>query len=79
MTLKTGDNVIFIDSIRKEHNALVTAIHGDPENKPAINLVYVSDDTNEQDPYGRQLKRETSMVNIAHNSAKAHCWAEFPQ
>lgn len=78
MTLKIGSAVIWIDSMRQPHNALVTAIHGDAENKPAINLLIVSDDANKRDEYGRQIERQTSVVHIGNNSAGAFCW-KFPE
>ena len=46
MTLQVEDVVVYIDTLRKKHNALVTAIHGDPEDNPSINLLIVSDDKN---------------------------------
>ncbi len=75
-----GDVVTFIDSTRKEHNALVTAVwdgyHGKEKNprQPSLNLVVVLDDENMEDPYGRQIRRETSVVHISNQSAKAYCW-----
>lgn len=49
-----------------------------PETKgkhwPCINLLYVSSEESEQDQYGRQIKREASVVHIASNTAGANCW-----
>jgi len=76
MTLYLGNHVIYVDELRKEHNALVTTIHGNADDKPSINLVYVSMDENKIDPYGRQLERQTSCVHIDNQSAKANCYKQ---
>jgi hypothetical protein len=79
MTIKIGSHVIYIDEYKKEHDALITQVWGDHANtatKPGLNVVYVSDDENQQDPYGRQLKRETSIVHLEGQPAKARCWKE---
>jgi hypothetical protein len=60
-TVKIGDAVTFIDSLRIERPALVTAVFS----QSCINLVYVSDDQNQHDSYGRQIARNTS---VAHKS-----------
>ena len=74
MTLQIGDVIIYIDPVKKEHNALVTAIHGDAEAKSSINLILISDDENKGDEYGRQLERQTSIVHRDNQSAGANCW-----
>lgn len=66
-----GEQIVFIDSFRKKHNALVTA----PWSDTCVNLLYVSDDEQKSDSYGRQIERETSCVHISLNDAKAMCWA----
>lgn len=56
--VEIGSVVTFIDPVRKEHKALVTAVFS----QDCINLTYVSDDPNKTDNYGRQLERDkTSM------------------
>ena len=50
------DLVIWHDSVGKPHNALVTAVWS----QNCINVVFVSDDANKQDNYGRQIERATS-------------------
>lgn len=57
--VKIGDSVTFIDSLRNEIPALVTAVWG----STCINLVYVSTDTNKSDSYGRQIERFTSVMH----------------
>lgn len=78
--VKIGNHVIFTDSHRRQHSALLTAVWGGPpesaipENPPAVNLVYVVDDETRDDPYGRQIERETSVVHRMFNSAGGNCW-----
>lgn len=74
--MKQGDAVIYVDSLRVEHPALLTAVwdnNGQIEN-PSVNLVYVSGDETKSDSYGRQIERVTSNVHISQNSAGANCW-----
>ncbi len=86
--LEIGDHVIFIDSRRRRHNALLTAIHGEiteyeRDGKtelqiPCVNLTHVSGDARRVDEYGQQLERDaTSCVHRSDNSADANCWI-FP-
>jgi hypothetical protein len=89
---KIGCRVIFFDSHRQAHDAIVTNwFHAGPDGQtlaeyrqvnspvhtPCCNLVYVSDDKNESDPYGRQLKRQTSCSNGRGFSTPflGNCWA----
>lgn len=77
---KIGCRVVYFDSVRKPHEALVTNwFHGGPNGQtveeyiqkqkdqgsneiwiPCCNLLWVSDDSNKSDPYGRQIERQTS-------------------
>jgi hypothetical protein len=59
---RIGDVVEFVDELGNEHNAIVTQVWGDPDNNPSINVVYVTDNENSTDQYGRQLERKTSVV-----------------
>lgn len=52
-----GDTVIFVDPVRRERAAVVTAVWG-PD---CINVVFVSNDESKTDSYGRQIERETSV------------------
>lgn len=86
--MKIGDSVIYIDTLRREHPALLTAIHGSVQKAqrqvdgqwveydsiPCVNLVYVSSDESKRDPYGLQLERQSSCVHISSNSAGANCF-----
>jgi hypothetical protein len=46
------------------------ALVGTPHTNPSINLVFVSDDDSQSDPYGRQIARQTSVCH--KNSQPAH-------
>lgn len=96
---KIGCSVIFFDSLRRAHNAVVTNwFHGGPDGQtvddyeraqrdkgvtstiwtPCCNLVFVSDDSSKQDPYGRQLERQTSCSYGRQQGATpfvGNCWA----
>lgn len=58
--LKVGDVVIYIDTLRKVHFGLVTAVW----NQAYINLVYLSDDEAKHDSYGRQIERDATSVPL---------------
>lgn len=70
--VKVGDIVSYYDSYGREHKALVTNVFG--ENKPAINVVYVSDDENRTDTFGRQIERQTSVVHRDNQYAHGMYW-----
>jgi len=57
--VKIGDSVTFIDSLRNEHRALVSAVWS----PTCINIIFVSDDANKTDTYGRQIERMTSLMH----------------
>lgn len=59
--LKVGQHVIFIDSLRKPHDAVVTAAW----TPICCNLVIVSDDAEKTDSYGRQIERYTSVCKAS--------------
>jgi hypothetical protein len=78
--MEKGDCVVFVDPVAQEHLALVTAVWGhynpdDPE-KPGLNLVYVSENPAEEDSYGRQIKRVTSIVHQSRQAAHGNFWKE---
>jgi hypothetical protein len=74
--MQFGDSVTFVDSVGKEHPALVTNVFGawGPENKPSINLVYVSDDESRTDNFGRQIVRNSSVVHESNQAAHGNYW-----
>ena len=72
--LEVGCCVTFTDQRYVDHDALVTAIHGDPGQKPCVNLVFVRGEEDRQDCYGRQTEHESSVVHATNNSAGGYCW-----
>ena len=71
--MKVGDVVIYHDETGVPHNALLTATWAGNENATS-NLVYVSGNESETDPYGRQLKRESSVSHASNNQAHGRYW-----
>src|SRR6185312_7622413 len=41
---------------------------------PSVNLVYVNSNKNMNDPYGRQIKRGSSICHKSNQSAPANFW-----
>lgn len=72
--MEIGDAVTFVDPFAKEHNALVTAVHGSAGENPSVNVVYVSGETSEVDQYGRQTKHSTSVVHTSNQTAHGMFW-----
>lgn len=69
-TLKVNDLVIYADPVGKPLNALVTAVWG----PTCINIVLVSDNENETDSYGRQIKRFTSVCHKSVMNVHGNYW-----
>ena len=77
--INVGDHVIFTDTHRKQHSALVTEVWDSGveqrrDSLPALNLLYVVKDETRTDQYGRQIERESSVVHVDFNSAEANCY-----
>ena len=74
-TLEVGKHVIYIDPVQKRRDAVVTAVFdkmmGD---MPGCNVVFVHDDEERHDTYGRQIDRETSVVHKSVQPAPGNCW-----
>lgn len=68
-----GDVVVYVDPVRVEHKALVTAVWGNEE-PCSVNLVCVSPDEGETDNYGRQIRRDTSVMPEALQAAPGRFW-----
>jgi hypothetical protein len=77
-SLKVGDVVTFVDATRGEYPALLTAVHdgGQETPNPSVNLVYVSPDDSQRDPYGRQIARSSSVVHESHQAAAGMFWRQ---
>ncbi len=86
MNLEVGQHAVYVDEDRKHHQALITAVWGEPkrseegddnhpwESWPCINLLWVSDEESQQDQYGRQIERRTSVPHAYDSSAPGFCW-----
>jgi hypothetical protein len=72
--VKVGDAVIFHDSRGFPRTALITAIHGEPDERPCVNLIHVSADEGRTDGYGRQVERHTSIVHALSQPAHGGYW-----
>lgn len=76
--VKIGDPVTYVDPQREPRPALVTAIHpgmNPGQNaEPGVNLVFVSDDKERRDGYGRQIERATSVVHKTAQPAHGNYW-----
>lgn len=87
--LKIGQHLVFIDEHRRERDALLICIHGEPKGSkyrlegesedridwPCVNLVVVCYEEDAQDQYGRQTTKEpSSVVHWANSSANGYCW-----
>lgn len=65
-----GDAVIFHDPKGNPHNALVTTVWSET----LVNVVFVSDDENRQDSYGRQIERSTSLMHASVMNVHGNYW-----
>lgn len=76
--LKIGEAVVYVDTFKQEHLALVTSVFsGMSDTADGCNLVYVSGDSTKTDTYGRQLERACSVPHISSNPAQANCWKDL--
>lgn len=71
--MKTGDMVIYHNPTGVPHSALLTAVWGTTDDC-LVNLVYISSDESEQDSYGRQMKRETSVHHVSKTNVHGRYW-----
>lgn len=72
--LKVGDMVVYHDSKGKAHLALVLIVWEPCGQYGSINLVYVSPDEAEQDTYGRQIKRDSSVQHVSQVNTHGNYW-----
>jgi hypothetical protein len=74
--MEIGDAVRYYDGHGKKHSAIVTQVWGCPAGatEPSLNLVYVSPEESETDQYGRQIKRNTSVVHRDSQGAHGCYW-----
>lgn len=76
---KVRDHVIFVDSLGRPHDALITGMgdpkwHAEMNREPWVNLIIISDDENRSDSYGRQTERFTSVSYKAGTQAHGQYW-----
>lgn len=68
---RVSEPVVYVDPVAKAHAALVTAVWG----TKCVNLVFVSDDENKTDTYGRQIDRSaTSCNHQSQHQAPGNYW-----
>jgi hypothetical protein len=77
MGKQIGDVVEYVDPKGQSHNAIVTANWGADSPTASLNLVYVIDDENSTDQYGRQIARDTSVPAKAAQPAPGRFWREL--
>lgn len=65
-----GAACTFVDPVGKERPALITAVWG-PQ---CVNVVYVNDDKNQGDTYGRKIERSTSVMHRSLQQAHGNYW-----
>lgn len=86
---QVGDHVIYFDPLRRELNAILTAVHGEvsggpvegyPEqgwHTPCVNLVFVTPETDKTDSWGRQTDHASSCVHASDQRVGYYwCWPE---
>ena len=77
---RVRDSVIYHDEHGIPHNALLTCVfdqakaEDDLTDLPCVNLVYVTEDEDRGDSYGRQILRETSQVHKTSMHTHGHYW-----
>ena len=77
---QVGSACTYVDEVGVEHDALITARHDGKVGEPidprySVNLLYVSDDVDERDQYGRQIKRASSVQGEASGvTANGRFW-----
>lgn len=75
--------LVYVDPRGVSHSAIVTIwwtgeanveVYRSANGEPGCNLVYISDDHNKVDPYGRQIERATSVVHKSKQAAHGNYW-----
>jgi len=82
-----GQHVKFCTEVRLYVDALITAVHGEPTEYPesdrgpagvqypCVNLVFVVPSEDQQDQYGRQIDRSSSVMHYSSGgAAPGYCW-----
>lgn len=71
--MEIGQAVTYVDTVRKERPALVTAVHGSGDT-PSINVVFVNNDETQRDDYGRKIERASSVSHQSSQQAPGRYW-----
>ncbi len=78
---RVGEHVVFVNQVSVPRDAVVTIWwSGKPQyapenpNEPGCNLAFISGDPSRDDPYGRQMERETSVVHKTNQPAHGFYW-----
>ena len=80
---EVGDAVVFFDSLRRERNGILTAVHGESsvhgeeQYTPCVNLVYVTPDEDKTDCWGRQKDHASSCSYVEQQRPRVGmywCW-----
>jgi hypothetical protein len=65
-----GTVVTYVDEKHESHTALINRVWKEDEEGPSyVNLVYVTNDGDKNDQYGRQIERATSVPRKDDNNA----------
>ena len=67
-------HVVYVDTLGKDRDALVTAVHGPADKSPSINLVVVNDDDAQTDSYGNKTERSSSVSHQSNQWARGNHW-----
>jgi hypothetical protein len=87
---KVGDHVIYFDTLRRELNGILTAVHGEVSssqvsmedatqqwNTPCVNLIFVTPEEAKTDSWGRQTDHASSCVHASSQRVGYYwCWPE---
>lgn len=75
---KTTLFVVYLDEYGQMRDALITNDFN-KEHDGLVNLIFVSNDENKTDNYGRQLERRTSVAYVkdGYEDLLANCWMYY--
>lgn len=79
-TISIGDHVKVVDEQGRLHDGLVTQQWGAPgrvlkdDERPAINVAFISADEDKMDPFGRQIERLSSCTHKNYQGAPGRYW-----
>ena len=88
---EVGDAVIFFDSVRRQLNAILTAVHGEVGGgpveghedqdwwTPCVNLVFVVPEEDKTDCWGRQKDHASSCSHVSQQHPQVGYYWCFPE